>query len=110
MVDKNSNSTIFDLESYFPGEREKMRFDLLSEIALVLDDASNEQTQSAQASNLDLQMNNLVPMNPVQENHVITAGFLKRVQREVGHTATGCTRRRITVLAETDWSRLELSV
>ena len=58
-------------------------FDLLPEIGLILDNASDEQAQSAQASNLDGQMNTLIRVNPAEENQVITAGFLKRVQREV---------------------------
>ena len=39
--------------------------------------------QSAQASNLDRQMDAFVRVNPAEEDQVIAARFLKRVQREV---------------------------
>src|SRR2546425_4430334 len=60
-----------------------MRFDLLPEIGLILDNTSDDQTQPAQTSNLDGQMNTFIWVDPTEENQVITAGFLKRVQREV---------------------------
>src|SRR5207245_8712478 len=58
-------------------------FDLLPEIGLILDNTSDDQTQPAQTSNLDGQMNTFIRVDPTEENQVITAGFLKRVQREV---------------------------
>ena len=39
--------------------------------------------QPAQASHLDRQMDALVRVNPAEEDQVIAARFLKRVQREV---------------------------
>src|SRR5205807_2633605 len=58
-------------------------FDLLPEIRLILDDTCNDQTHSAQTSNLDSKMNTFIRMDPTEENQVLTTGFLKRVQREV---------------------------
>jgi len=54
-----------------------MGFDLLPEIGLILDNTSDDQTQSAQTSNLDGQMNTFIRVDPTEENQVITAGFLK---------------------------------
>ena len=56
---------------------------LLAEVGLILDNARDEQRQPAQASNLDRQMDALVRVNPAEEDQVIAAAFLKRVQREV---------------------------
>ena len=57
----------------------EMGFDLLPEIGFVLDNTSDYQTQSAQMSNLDGQMNTFIWVDPTKENQVITAGLLKRV-------------------------------
>src|SRR5207237_9868314 len=56
----------------------EMGFDLLPKIGLILDTSSDDQTHSAQTSNLDGQMNTFIRVDPTEENQVITAGFLKR--------------------------------
>ena len=61
----------------------EMGFDPLSEIALILDNTGDDQTHSAQTSNLDGQMNTFIRVDPTKENQVITAGLLKRVQRKI---------------------------
>ena len=66
-----------------------MGFDLLPEIGLILDNTSDDQTHSAQTSNLDGQMNTFIRVDPTEENQVITAGFLKRVQREIDAVVDG---------------------
>src|SRR5437016_13321730 len=66
-----------------------MGFDLLPEIGLILDNTSDDQTHSAQTSNLDGQMNTFIRVDPTEENQVITAGFLKRVQREMDAIVAG---------------------
>src|SRR5579864_4226000 len=66
-----------------------MGFDLLPEIGLILDNTSDDQTHSAQTSNLDGQMNTFVRVDSTEENQVITAGFLKRVQREIDAVVDG---------------------
>src|ERR1700733_11056312 len=60
-----------------------MGLDLLSEIDLVLDDTGDNQTPATQTSHLDSQMNSFIRVDPTEENQVLTAGFLKRVQREI---------------------------
>ena len=60
-----------------------MRLHLLPEVGLILDNARDEQRQPAQAGDLDRQMNTLVRVNPAEEDQVIAAAFLKRVQREI---------------------------
>ena|SRR5271167_3070767 len=60
-----------------------MGLDPLSEIDLVLDDTSDNQTSTTQTSHLDGQMNSFIRVNPTEENQVITAGCLERVQREI---------------------------
>ena len=60
-----------------------MGFGPLSEIGLILDNTSDDQTHSAQTSNLDGQMNTFIWVDPIKENQVITAGLLKRVQRKI---------------------------
>src|SRR3981081_329220 len=66
-----------------------MGFDPLPAIGLLLDNTSDDQTQSAQTSNLDGQMNTFIRVDPTEENQVITAGFLKRVQREIDAVVNG---------------------
>ena len=66
-----------------------MGFDLLPEIGLILDNTSDDQTHSAQTSNLDGQMNTFIRVDPTEENQVFTAGFLKRVQGEVDAVIDG---------------------
>src|SRR5207245_10579578 len=66
-----------------------MGFDLLPKIGLILDNSSDDQTHSAQTSNLDGQMNTFIWVDPTEENQVITAGFLKRVQREIDAVVDG---------------------
>src|ERR1017187_9334236 len=66
-----------------------MEFDLLTEIGLILDNTSDDQTHSAQTSNLDGQMNSFIRMDTAEENQVITAGFRKRVQREIDAVVDG---------------------
>ena len=56
---------------------------LFAEIGLILDNARDEQRQPAQARNFDRQMDTLVRVNPAEEDQVIAAMFLQRVQREV---------------------------
>src|SRR5882762_9642622 len=60
-----------------------MGFYLLTEVSLVLDNARDEQRQSALAGHLDRQMDALVWVNAAQENQMVPCGFLKRVKREV---------------------------
>ena len=60
-----------------------MRLHLLAEVGPILDNARDQQRQPAQARNLDRQMDALVGVNPAEENQVIAAAFLERVQREV---------------------------
>ena len=67
----------------------EMRFDLFPEISFVLDDAGDDQTYSAQTGHLDRQMNTFIWMDPTEENQVITAAFLKRVQREINAVVDG---------------------
>ena len=64
-------------------------FDLVPEIGLILDNAGDDQAASAQASNLDGQMNAFIRVNPAEENQVITAGFLKRLEREIDAVVDG---------------------
>src|SRR5437667_11881904 len=66
-----------------------MGFDLLPKIGLILDNTSDDQTHSAQTSNLDGQMNTFIRVNPTEENQVIAAGFLKRVRREIDAVVDG---------------------
>src|SRR5258708_23926804 len=66
-----------------------MGFDLLPEIGIILDNTSDDQTHSAQTSNLDGQMNTFIRVDPTEENQVITAGFLNRVQREINAVVDG---------------------
>src|SRR5437879_11311671 len=66
-----------------------MGSDLLPEIGLILNNTSDDQTHSAQTSNLDGQMNTFIRVDPTEENQVITAGFLKRVQREIDAVVDG---------------------
>src|SRR5580704_184904 len=49
-------------------------FDPLSEIGLILDNTSDDQTHSAQTSNLDGKMNTFIRVDPTKKNQVITAG------------------------------------
>ena len=51
----------------------QVRLDLLPKVCLILDNARDEQRQSAQASDLDREMDALVRVNPAEENQVITA-------------------------------------
>src|ERR1700693_2057844 len=66
-----------------------MGFDLLPEIGFVLDNTSDDQTHSAQTSNLDGQMNTFIRVDPTKENQVIAAAFLKRVQRQINAVVDG---------------------
>jgi len=67
----------------------KMGFDLLPKIGFVLDNTSDDQTHSAQTSNLDRQMNTFIGVDPSKENQVIPAAFLKRIQREINAVVDG---------------------
>src|SRR5258708_18525426 len=66
-----------------------MGVDLLPEIGLILDDTSDDQRHSAQTSNKDGKMNTFIRWDPTEENQVIAAGFLKRVQREIDAVVDG---------------------
>src|SRR5437588_3291144 len=56
---------------------------LLAEVGPILDNTRDEQRQPAQASRLDRQMDTLVRVNPAEEDQVISAKSLDRVQGEV---------------------------
>ena len=60
-----------------------MRLYLLAEVALILDNPGDKEWQPAQASRLDRQMDTFVRVNPAEEDEVISATFLDRVQREI---------------------------
>ena len=56
-----------------------MGLDLFPEIGFVLDNTSDDQTHSAQTSNLDREMNTFIWMYATKENEVIPTLFLKGV-------------------------------
>ena len=99
MVFRCSNARARANSSFFPCHAHRsyikdvliveMGFDLLPEISFVLDNTSDDQTHSAQTSNLDGQMNTFIRVDPTKENQVITAAFLKRVQREINAVVDG---------------------
>src|ERR1700722_18979265 len=60
-----------------------MGFDSFSKIGLVLDNPSDDQTHPAQTSNLDGEINAFIWVDSAQENQVLAAGLLKRVQRKI---------------------------
>ena len=54
----------------------KMRFHLLLEVGLVLNDAGNQERPSALASDFDRQMNAFVRVNPAQKDQVVPAALV----------------------------------
>ncbi len=62
---------------------------MFPEIGFVLDNASDDQTHSAQTSHLDRQVNTFIWVDPTKENQVIAAAFLKRVQGEINAVVDG---------------------
>jgi hypothetical protein len=53
--------------------------DLFAEIGFVLNNASDDQTHSAQTSNLDREMNTFIRMDATEENQVIPTASLKGI-------------------------------
>ena len=74
----------------------EMGLDLLPEIRLILNDTCDDQTHSAQASNLDGEMDTFIRVDPAQENQVFAATVLKGIQREIDAVVDG--RQVIRVL------------
>src|ERR1700689_315732 len=60
-----------------------MGFHPLAEVCLYLDDSRDKKRQSSQASNFDGQMDTFVRMDSPQEDQILAARFLERVQTEV---------------------------
>jgi hypothetical protein len=58
----------------------QVRFHLFPEVSAILDNSRDKQRQSAEARNLDGQVDALVRVNPAEENQAIAAVFLKRVE------------------------------
>ena len=88
-----ANSSFFPATSTGPDEADvhaiQVRFHLLVEIGLVLDDARNDQPPAAQASHFNGQVDALIRVNPAEKNQVVAAPFLKGIQRQVDSVVHG---------------------